>query len=331
MLAHRWSLTLSVGLSVASASQSQNLVPNSSFEVFTMNCTSAAAAAYGYLEDWDYIMCSTPPGLMHACNNALNNGSGVPQNALGYQNAHSGDAYAVISTLLVHSQGPAEDGNPQKYANVDLIEPLAADRLYCVRLWMNMADSSCYRTGAFHAFIGYGVPNVCNYQDTAWDTHASVTWDISTVDTSEWSLLEGEFVANGGETNLTLGAFQFEDEIDSTFIADYSGLTEGVLTSKYFIDDVEVWACSVGWNEQRGQNAPSVYPNPATEHVTIQLPMASGKARVELLGADGRLVMGHLVSEGSIKLNVAQLPQGQYILRVLTGDRVFVDKIVIVR
>jgi hypothetical protein len=322
-------LLLCASLLSAPMAQSQNLVPNGSFEEFTTNCTSGLG--YGFLEDWGYIMCSNLPGLFHACNNDLNNGSGVPQGGFGFQAAHTGDGYVMINTLLVHSQGPIEDGNPQMYANVNLTDPLVAGQHYCLRLWMNMADSSCYRTSAFHAFLWYGEPTVCNYQDTAWDTYASVTWDISTVDTSEWTLLEGEFEANGGEANLTLGAFQFEEEIDSVFIADYSGINEGVLTSIYFIDDVELWACTVGMSDQDAPEGARVYPNPASDFITVQLPLTSGKAQLELISADGRVISEQVISAASNQLAVAQIPPGQYTLHVRTAERTFVEKIVVRR
>jgi hypothetical protein len=314
-------------LFVGSTIRAQNLVPNGSFEQFTTNCDFGLG--YGYLEDWSYIPCSIRPGLRHACNNDLNNGGGVPYGGLGYQDAHSGDAFISVWTLRMNSQGGFPDGNPQKYANVDLVAPLVAGQHYCLRLWMNMADSSCYKTGAFHAFLWYGEPTVCNYQDTAWDTHATVTFDISGVDSIGWTPLEGEFVANGGEVNLTLGAFQFDEEIDSVFIADHSNLLGGLL-AVYYIDDVELWACSVGLNEQN-TNELRIFPNPAKDQVTVDLPVEEGMAQVELIGADGRVVMERVSSETSLKLDVTHLPPGQYTLRVRTGTHVFVGKVVITR
>lgn len=129
----------------------QNLVPNGSFEQFTTNCSFGIG--YGGLEAWTHPDCTSNPGLAHACNNSVGNGGGVPQSALGFQYAHSGDAFVSIWTLRMNSQGGFPDGNPKKYASLDLISPLEAGQHYCLRLWMNMADSSCYRTSAFHAFL----------------------------------------------------------------------------------------------------------------------------------------------------------------------------------
>src|SRR5215207_5493631 len=135
---------------------SQNLVPNGGFEEFTTNCQFGLG--YYQLEDWTMLDCGLPPGLAHACNNSLGNGGGVPLGSLGFQYAHGGDAFISTWTLRMNSQGGFPDGNPQKYATVELTEPLVAGQHYCLQLWMNMSDSSCYRTGAFHAFLWYGIP-----------------------------------------------------------------------------------------------------------------------------------------------------------------------------
>lgn len=301
----------------------QNYVPNGSFEEFTTSCEFGTG--YGYLEDWGYINCSIPPGLAHACNNPLNNGGGVPQGGLGFQYAHSGDSFIMIWTLRMNSQGGFPDGNPQMYANVNLVAPLSAGQHYCLRLWINMVDSTSYRTGALHAYLRYGIPSVCNYQDTAWDTHAAVTWDISAVDTADWTLLEGEFEASGGEVNLTIGAFQFGEEIDSVFVADHSNLLGGDLAI-YYIDDVELVACTVGVDEMVGNGTVSIYPNPASDFVTIRVPTISGMMLVEIIAQDGRVVMEQEFTGDTDRLDVSTLSNGQYTLRVQSGQRVFVEK-----
>jgi len=310
------------------ATHGQNLVPNGGFEEFTTNC--AFGIGYNSLEDWGYLTCGVSPGLFHACNNSVGNGGGVPQNALGYQQAHGGDAFISTWTLRMNSQGGFPDGNPQKYANVDLTEPLVANQHYCLRLWMNMADSTCYETGAFHAYVWYGTPSICNNQDTAWDTNATVTWDISGVDTSAWTLLEGEFDANGGETSLTLGAFQFEEEIDSVFLADHSALLGGLLAI-YFIDDVELWACQVGVGE--GLEAPpmSLFPNPATDVVTITVPGPFDRGSLEVIALDGRTVASRAVVGPHVQLDVSDLPAGEYVVGWRTNARTLVSRLTVIR
>ncbi|HMC96961.1 MAG TPA: T9SS type A sorting domain-containing protein [Flavobacteriales bacterium] len=222
----------------------------------------------------------------------------------------------------MNSEGGFPDGNPQKYANVDLTEPLVADQRYCLRLWMNMADSSNYKTRSFHAFLWYGTPTICNYNDTAWDTHAAVTFDISQVDSVEWTLLEGEFIASGGESNITLGAFQFGSEIDSVLLHHSPG---GDL-AMYFIDNVQLWACQVGVNESIDDPQFAVYPIPASDVLNVSI-RGSHLASLVVIDALGRTVTpatwtGRSFGSGTHALDVGALAPGQYLLEVKTRDGV---------
>lgn len=305
----------------------QNLVPNGSFEQFTTNCSFGIG--YGGLEAWTHPDCTSNPGLAHACNNSVGNGGGVPQSALGFQYAHSGDAFVSIWTLRMNSQGGFPDGNPQKYPNVDLTQPLVAGQHYCLRLWMNMADSSCYRTSAFHAFLWYGTPSVCNYQDTAWDSYAAVTFDISGVDTAGWTLLEAGFEASGGESNLTLGAFQTLDEIDSVFIADHSSSLGGLLAI-YFIDDVELWACEVGVGEHTNDRL-RLYPNPAMDLLRIALNAGEEAGTVSVLDVQGRTVLQQAFRGVQAELDVSGLSSGAYVVQLRTERSVLSAPLQVVR
>lgn len=311
-LAAAWLVSLPVHIA------GQNLIPNGGFEELDVSCQFGIS--YDGVADWRSLACGVTPGYFHACNNSLGNGSGVPQGGLGYQQAHEGDAFIMSVTYFTDSQGGVPDGNPQEYANVDLTQPLDAGQLYCLRFRMNLADSTCYRTNAFHARIGYGVPSLCTNADIAWDTNATATFDISMVDTAEWTMFEAEFTANGGETNLTLGAFQTVDEIESTFVADHIQLL-GALVAAYFIDDVELWACQVGINQAEADQHFTVYPNPADAAVTVSY-HGRGFTRVELYDVIGQLVTpatwsASRSSSGPNLFNTSGIPSGRYVVRVI--------------
>ena len=196
-------------------------------------------------------------------------------------------------------------GNPQTYANIDLVEPLVAGEEYCLSLWMNMADSANYRTGSLNAFLWYGWPSVCNQNDTAWDTYSSLTFDISQVDTAEWTFFEGSFIAGGAEVNLSLGAFQFGEEIDTTFI-HHTNNFEGDL-AMYYIDNVYLGPCDVGIGVQEASSSTmvSVYPTPASDILFVEL-------RDKIISLDIFDVFGRNVKQ----LNTTNLTIGQHQLDV---------------
>ncbi len=288
----------------------QNLVPNSSFEEFDSPCTSGWS--YYQMLDWTRPDCASESQILSACGNT------VPSSEFGYQDAHSGISFAVIWTLRMNSSGGFPDGNPQFYPSVNLTEPLVAGQTYCLRLRINLADSSNYRTGALHAFLWYGVPSTCNYNDTMWDTYAAVTFDISQVDTAAWTTLEGSFTASGSESNLTLGAFQYGEEIDSVLIAhDFDQIGD---LAVYFLDDVELWACEVGIGEANVTPGLVTFPNPTMDVLNVEVP-GTGPYTLQLHDALGRPVLNELLGGRSFQggrqqVDVGGLAAGRYVVQV---------------
>lgn len=72
-----------------------------------------------------------------------------------------------------------------------------------------------------------------------------------------------------------------------------------------------------------GPGAPatfSVYPNPATDHITVQGPWPAGTKELALMDAMGRVVATATVPKDKADLHVQQLAKGLYIL-VARGDR----------
>lgn len=292
----------------------QNLVPNGSFELFTESCEFGLN--YTMLANWERVECAEKPDVGHECYGA------IPNTGIGFQYAQNGSAMISSATARFHVTGTLPEGNPQTYATVDLVEPLVAGQHYCLRLWVNRADSSNYRTSVLHAFLWYGVPTVCNYNDTAWDTYAAVTFDISEVDTVDWTMLEGGFTATGSESNLTIGAFQTPEEMDTVFVQnDYD---EQGMFAIYFIDNIELWSCEVGVHEFSDGIPMRIHPNPASDNLWVELE-GSSRYALEAQDATGRKVLADQLSAGSFaagkhRLDVSRLSPGRYVLRAIGDD-----------
>jgi hypothetical protein len=76
----------------------------------------------------------------------------------------------------------------------------------------------------------------------------------------------------------------------------------------------------------------TVYPNPATDKLTVEFKGVSEGCDVELLDPMGRLITKkpRLPGERLVEINVGTLPKGVYILRVRNKDRVMgVEKVVV--
>ncbi|MEA1874536.1 MAG: C10 family peptidase [Bacteroidota bacterium] len=63
----------------------------------------------------------------------------------------------------------------------------------------------------------------------------------------------------------------------------------------------------------------SVYPNPATSLIAIQFANV-GQAQVDLFDYTGRFLKSQIVNESEVSLDISNLPNGLYILKIRQGD-----------
>lgn len=71
-----------------------------------------------------------------------------------------------------------------------------------------------------------------------------------------------------------------------------------------------------------------MYPNPASERVTIQLPSGSDTATVEFYDYVGRLALTQTVTSSDNKIDVNNLTSGVYILKVLSNNKIGSQKFI---
>ena len=83
---------------------------------------------------------------------------------------------------------------------------------------------------------------------------------------------------------------------------------------------------SVGIEEPTAQDdALVVYPNPVRDQLTLQ---GEGLRHVSLLSITGATVFDSAITGDGIVIDMANLPQGLYLLRVCTDEGVKVEKVV---
>lgn len=115
---------------------------------------------------------------------------------------------------------------------------------------------------------------------------------------------------------------------DSDFVMDTRRLILVLETDEIGRDagfDIDYTAGHVGIDDF-GKGALSVYPNPATHHVTVV--NDSPVRRVEILNAEGRLVYDESPDSERFEINTSAWPAGVYFLTVRTSDRNLTRKIV---
>ena len=72
----------------------------------------------------------------------------------------------------------------------------------------------------------------------------------------------------------------------------------------------------------------SMYPNPVSDVLTIQLPTGTEKAEVGVFDISGRLVSSKTISSNDASLDVQKFSKGIYIIRVATNNKIGVQRFI---
>ena len=183
-----------VGLSAASTLSAQNLVPNPSFEL-NSGCPTLPSQI-NLVNSWTKPNTGSPD-YMHTC--ATGTIVHIPNNMWGSQNARTGNAYAH---LLVFP--PAL--NFREYIQAQLTSPLVAGKTYVVTYYVSRCDNTRYAIQNMGAHLSVNAlgpyANFANINVVPQVAHGSIITDHT-----NWTKIEGEIVATGGEKFITLGNF----------------------------------------------------------------------------------------------------------------------------
>lgn len=196
-----------------------NLVPNTSFEVFSVcpNNYGQINNASNWLGNAEYFnSCDT-----------LN--FGVPNNFTGNQFANTGVAYAGIHTYIPGFT------NSRGYVQTELSSKPIANRNYHVEFYVSAVDNCKLGTNNMGAYFSDTV--IYNLVVHLPQINNDILLNpLNSRD--NWTKVSGNFVATGNEKFITIG--NFNDDISTDTINFPSG---GFFDAYYYIDDVSV-VCS---------------------------------------------------------------------------------------
>lgn len=283
---------------------SQNLVPNPSFED-TVMCPDmggqVARAKY-----WHSI--ENTPDYFNAC--CIFPQFSVPDNAIGYQYAASGDAYCglwLYTTIQFF----------RETIGTFLSTPLNIGTKYYVTFKLNFARKEpvstaticCNKMGVLFSTIDYltSPPPHLNYSQIYTDSIIS--------DTVNWVTIRGSFVADSAYTFIMISNF-FDDNHTDTI--QFTGSSVG--TSYYFVDDIcvstdslysEIWT---GLEDPFQKNKIEIFPNPATNRLNIRFIPYDCK-QIEIYNGQGKLERIFIIGENTIStFDISWMQSGMYLM-----------------
>ncbi|MBL0330636.1 MAG: T9SS type A sorting domain-containing protein [Bacteroidetes bacterium] len=254
---------------------------------------------------------------------------GVPQNIIGYQEAHSARGYiglyAYYQTVF-----------SREYIEVQLASPLVSAQTYYVQFFVSLGDT-----------MQYAIENIgALFTDTLFDPYPSSVWTpgIPQVenaagnmlnDKNNWVAVNGAFVANGGEQYITIG--NFRDDA-STVKQYFGGTTINTLGAYYYIDDVYVGTTpppvSVHENEQDIHNI-KLYPNPNNGVMTLECNLLDTEnGKLTIYDITGKLIRTYTLANGTKKVTVdaQSLEAGIYLYDIIVnGKKIRTNKLTIIK
>lgn len=320
------SILIALAVFCAGAVFAQNLIPNPSFED-TVQLRFGITSA----RNWASPNRSSPE---HYNPNSRTEWS-VPKNYTGYQDGHSGVSYFGVKVYtLFASQGIR---SARDYIQCQIKEVLVQDSIYCMQLFLTLADSSNY---ASRNQLGVKFSNSKISSNSTANLNEIPEIIISPTeyiqDKVNWIQYNFQYRARGGERYLTIGNFNDTNNIDTVFIGgggdrfnlDYNA-------TYYYIDDVYLGSCDsipfdtgVGLQEHILEQRIRVYPNPTTEQLFISY-SGSDQLRFKLYNLVGQnLGIEHQTNGKHLQLSVGHLPKGIYLLEIIAGEERITKKIV---
>ncbi|MBI2967080.1 MAG: T9SS type A sorting domain-containing protein [Bacteroidetes bacterium] len=297
----------------------QNLVPNPSFEQYSICPTNQDQISYAtgwssYANSPDYFnSCSTNPLFS------------VPYN-VSYQQASTGSAYAGLYTY-------EEFGLTREFIGIQMTNSLVIGTKYFTSLKVNLViytDINCAtnKLGILFSTISYNSSNPAPINN-----FAHIYTDSIITDTANWVIIFGSFVADSAYQYLIIG--NFFDDINTTYIVLDSNSNGN--RAYYFIDDICLSADSLDCiqltniPENNLQNLLTIYPNPFHDFANITINDNFLLNNSALCIYD---VLGHEVRK--LKLTYHQftiqrdgLQQGIYFLQIKTENKLFTQKLII--
>ena len=295
------------------ATYSQNLVLNPSFEDTLNNCSSVN---YYICENWvnangataDYF--SSYADVMDCWGWPYK----TPNTAQGFQYAHNGQAFIGLDIW------EPDNHVTKEYAQGFLSQPLMQGQLYYISVYINMADSSNYKSCEIDisftdSLIYSNVLGPFNFTDT-------VKLNISNMDTTTWRLLTGTYTAHGGEKYIYIGS----NTPNGDLIPCIDTLPTGHISNQaayYFVDNIYVSTTPLTIDKISFPEI-SISPNPANAFLSIN--NMSNDFSYSIKNSIGQIVKCGKLSKGSTHIDISEIVPGLYWLVV---ENIRVQKIII--
>jgi hypothetical protein len=193
--------------------------------------------------------------------------------------------------------------------------------------------------------LSYSVTNICG---TAVATAVDTVIGLPSADT----ILGADTLCVGATVNLSDAAAggTWSSSNPSVATVNGAGLVTGVsagnATISYSVNSPcgpasatllltvkSLAACNVGVKPVQDEQTWRIYPNPSDGHLTVEIPAVAGRTVITVEDVLGKKVMEKVADGGlnKIHIDLGNVSSGSYIMRITAGDKVYRQKVEVVR
>jgi hypothetical protein len=304
---------------------SQNLISNGSFEISTnVDCYggfyNGTFPNAHTLVDW--YQYNSPDYFNSVCGAG---GYSVPNGYFGYSNAKNGNAYVGISLY----QGVNSEYKEYFYQQLQTV--LVAGKVYCLSFYITRADRKEYAVKQIGAYFSNSLPTLISFSYINAVPQVENQGGIIS-DTTQWTLIQGCFTANGGEEYITIGNFNSNVNTDTLNTGTNNPIIGDPQYSYYYIDDISlIDQTTVGINELEEENSFEIYPNPSNGRFEITCSVR-GNYIIEITNAIGQIIKTLKVQQSKTDIDLSNELAGLYFCNLTqNGKTLKQSKIVVIK
>ena len=294
--------------------ESQNLVPNPSFEI--LDSCPVFVGQIDLANGW--FSSGNSPDLYNACGVPQLN---VPNNSLGNQNAVNGVGYSGIVAYTKTIP------NGREFISVQLSSALSIGVKYFVSIFTSLADTAsrdCITNnfGARLSTVQYSIQDPCPVNNFA---HISTPVFVS--DKNNWTAITGSFIADSNYQYINIGNF-YDDQNTDTLNCNSE--------SYYYIDQICVSDDSVlcqtyvSAQSSLTENTVILGSNIITDQISLKLLKAQSLISIELFDSKGILLYKNKIlnySSDFLLINLDNISNGILFLKLNIKNSIITFKI----
>jgi len=299
---------------IFSSGYAQNLVPNGNFDE-TVECPFGNALLEGYCASWfrsqfdpDVLPSNIPsPDFYHSC--GLNDAIVPPAVFTGYQEAFDGRGFVGVATY------DALNTNAREIVGSQLIEPMVVGVEYYVSFRIVAGGPNPNLINLYSNGIGVKFSTVSTWNNPPELINNEAHYAIQEVvtDTVNWELHEFVFTADSAYEYIHLGNFYRDWLTDTVHIAPPNR------AAYYFLDDVRVSTDPLSTSSGDGLFL-TLSPNPVHDILDVNCSGSREIREVEILSVSGVKVFREGNRSRRLRLNIKNLSEGIYLVKIVLND-----------